>query len=138
MHGARDSFARIVQIDPENAEANNNLAYILAEFNKPDEALPYAQKAAMLTPRDSNVRDTLGWIHFQLANYDDAETELLVSYRRQRSATVAYHLGEVYRAKRDWQAARRHYGEAEKMAEAASNAKLLSQIRIAMDDIRSR
>ncbi|MGE3107079.1 MAG: tetratricopeptide repeat protein [Phycisphaerales bacterium] len=64
--------------DPYDAELNNNVAFSLATLlNRASEALPYAEKAALALPNNSNVLDTLGVVHLSLKNYDKAENALV-------------------------------------------------------------
>jgi tetratricopeptide (TPR) repeat protein len=58
---AYDRFQKGCNLDPENAELNNNLAYIMAtKLNKCKEALPYAVKACQTASNKSDFLDTLG------------------------------------------------------------------------------
>jgi putative PEP-CTERM system TPR-repeat lipoprotein len=54
-------YARILEINPDNAVALNNAAWYAYELARP-EALTYAQRAARLAPDNAAILDTLGWI----------------------------------------------------------------------------
>ncbi len=90
-------FRQVVQNDPDNAQAFNNLAYLLTEANNPDEALIYAQKAVNLKPDKSIYSDTMGWTLYRKGRYADA-----VSYLERASADKSadvvwkYHLAMAY------------------------------------------
>jgi putative PEP-CTERM system TPR-repeat lipoprotein len=58
---AEQQYQAILQLDPQNAEALNNLAWVLHE-EKDASALGYAEKAYQLQANNSAVMDTLGWI----------------------------------------------------------------------------
>jgi uncharacterized protein (TIGR03790 family) len=61
--GAAERYRKVVELQPRNAVALNNLAYILAVHEKkPAEALPFARRAQVVTPRSPVILDTLGWI----------------------------------------------------------------------------
>lgn len=56
-------YKKLIQDDPDNSVALNNLAYILAEKGGSlDVALTYAERAHDLKPASIEIDDTLGWI----------------------------------------------------------------------------
>ena len=68
---ARPLYDQVLRIQPDNALALNNLAYLLAEEgNELDAALTLAQRARQKQPNDPMIADTLGWIYIKkgLAN----------------------------------------------------------------------
>ena len=66
-------YRKILELQPGNIIALNNLAYALAvRSNQPAEALPFAKRAASLAPRNGAILDTLGWIEHLLGNHDVA------------------------------------------------------------------
>jgi uncharacterized protein (TIGR03790 family) len=73
-------YRRIVDIDPANVVALNNLAFALAvRRNVPAEGRTFATRAAAVAPSSGIVLDTLGWIEHLLGNdiaaanlFDDA------------------------------------------------------------------
>lgn len=74
---AAGEFRRSLEIDPESAEFNNNLAFTMAQhLGDPQGALKYARKAEELAPNDPNVLDTIGVIHMNLGQLDEAERKL--------------------------------------------------------------
>jgi Tfp pilus assembly protein PilF len=67
---AIERYRRVLELQPGNVVALNNLAYALAvRRNQPAEALPLARRAASLAPRLGTVLDTLGWIEHLLGNH---------------------------------------------------------------------
>ena len=61
--GAEQAYRAALERDAVQAEALNNLAWVLAEARGAyEEGLPYARKAAALRPADANFRDTVGVI----------------------------------------------------------------------------
>jgi uncharacterized protein (TIGR03790 family) len=96
-------YQRIVEIQPSNVIALNNLAYALAvRSNAPAEALALARRAVTLAPRNAYVIDTLAWIEHLLGNHAVAAKLLAgaitldpeVSDIRLHAATVAAALGD--------------------------------------------
>jgi putative PEP-CTERM system TPR-repeat lipoprotein len=59
---AEESYKSILQADPNNAKALNNLANILMIDNRIEEAIPLAKKAAELLPESPSVLDTYSQI----------------------------------------------------------------------------
>lgn len=89
-----------LEVDPNEPELNNNVAYTLAtEMNKPEEALPYAEKAAVALQTNSSVLDTLGTVYLALKKYDKAEQALLKSQAYvtnvSERAAIYYHLAQL-------------------------------------------
>ena len=93
---AAELYRQVIAQNPGNAQALNNLAYTLAEYNhQPGEALAYAQKAVELAPARPEYRDTLGWVLYRKSLYTSAVTEL-ESAAHSGNARSRYHLGMAY------------------------------------------
>jgi tetratricopeptide (TPR) repeat protein len=102
--GAIANYRKSLELDPENAFAANNLAWLLCENNLDlNEALSLARSARKKFPDSPEFADTLGWIHYKQRNYVLAVDQLLfsVNNRPQPSAENYYHLGMAYYAKGD-------------------------------------
>ncbi len=94
---AIQQFKQVLESDPSNAQALNNLAYLFAESGKqPDEALKYAQKAVELAPDDPNFSDTLGWIFYEKGLYSSAIQYLERAVSKKGTAVSRYHLAMAY------------------------------------------
>ncbi len=94
---AIDHYHEVVIADPNNPQALNNYAYLLAEFaNNPTDALKYAQKAKELVPTDSNYSDTLGWILYRKGLYPMAVSELERAAVNTKDPISKYHLAMAY------------------------------------------
>ncbi|HUJ10087.1 MAG TPA: PA2778 family cysteine peptidase [Verrucomicrobiae bacterium] len=67
LHEAADTFARAVELDSENADAMNNLAYTYLEMGRNlDDAIGLCRKAMALRPsRNAYYLDTLGAIYLK-------------------------------------------------------------------------
>ena len=96
-HGAAmDHFRKVVANDSANVQALNNLAYLLLEHaNQADEALKYAEQAAVLAPDDPDVADTLGWVFYRKGLYSMAVKHLEAAARKD-SVIPMYHLAMAY------------------------------------------
>jgi Flp pilus assembly protein TadD len=86
-------FRKVIEAQPDNAKALNNLAYLLVETgNQTEEPLKYAQKAVELSPGNPDFEDTLGWVLYRRAVYDLAVKHLESSISKKSTALPNYHL----------------------------------------------
>lgn len=96
-------YRRIVELQPANVIALNNLAYALAvRRNQPGDALALAKRAATLAPRSASVLDTWAWIEHLVGNHAVAAKILADAIKlnpaeaeiRLHAAAVAAALGD--------------------------------------------
>jgi predicted Zn-dependent protease len=69
---ASTTYTSLINEDPENFMALNNLAYLYSEQGKPKEALQYVEKALKLEPNHPDALDTMGRVMLLQGNIDDA------------------------------------------------------------------
>ncbi len=83
---------------PDNALLLNNYSYSLSvRGEKLDMALEMAQRALEQEPDNGAYLDTIGWIYFQLGDYQKALQYIQEAVQvREDSAEVLEHLGDVY------------------------------------------
>jgi tetratricopeptide (TPR) repeat protein len=63
---AHDAYNKVLGIEPENALALNNLAYLNADSGQNlDQAMTFAQRAKQKAPDNPDVSDTLGYVYYQ-------------------------------------------------------------------------
>jgi Tfp pilus assembly protein PilF len=99
---AAAQFRAILAYAPNDAVALNNLAYNLAtRQNKPDEALPFAQRAIAVI-KAPQFYDTLAWIQHLLKQ----DTEAAANIRIARSTNsqdpdLLWHAAVIYAAVKD-------------------------------------
>lgn len=92
---ASEFYEKLLAVNPNSVTALNNLAYIYNEYlNQIDKAYDLARRARSLQSQDASVADTLGWILYKRADYQQALRLL------QEAATklpdqpeVQFHLG---------------------------------------------
>jgi len=120
---AAKAYEQLLEVSPDDSNALNNLAYILAEdLKRPKEALPYAKRAATLNPKDANVLDTLGWVYYLTGDYDQALGSLLAALEQQPANVAArYHIAMVYKARGRLDLARRELEHARQVVESSKN-----------------
>lgn len=88
---AEESYRGVLKLDPNNAVAMNNLAYLLSENGGDlDEALSLAQQARKAQPGLTEISDTLGWILLK-KNMPDAAIAAFDTVVQKEPTRVAYH-----------------------------------------------
>jgi Flp pilus assembly protein TadD len=123
---ARKEYEIVIQLQPENATALNNLAYLEAEEGVDlNQALAHAQRARQKLPGDLDVQDTLALVYIRKNLTSEGIRRLrdLVS-RKPDSAPFHLHLalalyqkGDRPWAKRELDTALRHQPSAKEQTE---------------------
>ena len=67
---------KAVETDPSNANWQNNMASLLAQYGYPERAIPVLQKLKKQFPRNSTVLNNLGQAWLGLGEIDSAETNI--------------------------------------------------------------
>ena len=100
---AKQVYEAVLKLDPNNAVALNNLAFLMAEHNGDlDDALSKAQRAKQLLPDMTEVSDTLGWIFLKKNLSDSAiDTFRELVNKAPNQSTYRYHLGMALYQKGD-------------------------------------
>ncbi len=65
---AQKSYRRALRREPHNAEAMNNLAWVLLQAQGPEEAREWARKAVAAAPSEATFFDTLAGIELALGD----------------------------------------------------------------------
>lgn len=87
---------RVIELDPDNANAYNSLGYTFADRNiRLEEAQDLLEQAIELDPDNPYIQDSVGWYFYRVGDYQAALEYLERSYRQLPAAEVAAHLGEV-------------------------------------------
>lgn len=94
---AIERYRAILANDGRNVLALNNLAYALAvQKQQPKEALPFAQRAYLLTREPALTGDTLAWVYHLLGDDKTALPLLQDAVKRvPQHPTLRWHLGAV-------------------------------------------
>ena len=95
---AEDLLQQILTIDPKFAPALNYLGYMWAEAGENlERALLLIQQAVELEPGNGAFIDSLGWAHFQLGQYEEAQGFLEKAATLVGDDAVVFeHLGDLY------------------------------------------
>ncbi len=88
---AKLEYEQIVQIDPDNAVALNNLAWHIRE-ESPGKALEYARHASSLAPDSADVLDTLAVVEYINKDYKQAQRSVERALRQSPdNPSLIYH-----------------------------------------------
>ncbi|HEX5283068.1 MAG TPA: tetratricopeptide repeat protein [Bryocella sp.] len=96
--GAEADYKKALEIQPDNATAQNNLAYLMLKNNEDvDVALSLAQSARRSMPHSPSTADTLAWAYYHKGIYSSAVSLLEDAAKTSpNDASIQYHLGMVY------------------------------------------
>ena len=124
-------YKKAIQAYPTHPTAFNNLAYAeaVSGTNLPEaltlahQAIALAQKYGSPDDEIADYEDTLGWVQYQQGRYPAAEQSLLQAANVvPRLPQVRYHLGLVYAAEGNMDAARVELGHAVLLAQGYAAA----------------
>lgn len=92
------NMKKVIELEPEHAQALNYLAYTWAENGHELEmAEIYARKAAEKENDDAFILDTLGWVLYKKGKFRDAVEVLEKAHAMQPQASIiSEHLGDIY------------------------------------------
>lgn len=122
-------FRDVVQANPNDGQALNNLAYLLAEQGSQlDEALKYAQRAVELAPDKPDYADTLGWILYRKGLYSSAIRYFEQASAHPGSVVWKYHLAMAYAKGGDLRRGRNTLQAALKINAKVPEAKVAEQV----------
>lgn len=133
QHNASEKILRdLLDREPDNATALNNLGYFLAERGERlPEALALIERAVAIEPLNGSFLDSLGWTQFKLGNTEKAREFLEKALTQsRRNPTLHEHLGDVLHKLGKLADARRAWEKAlEYTLEAGETARLKSKLK---------
>lgn len=97
FEAAEDAFLKLLEADPDDANAANYLGYLWADRDvRLEEALELISRAVESDPENPAYLDSLGWVHFRLGSIEEAEYWLRRAIEFDGGdGTLLAHLGEV-------------------------------------------
>lgn len=95
---ADEAYEQSISYDPDNDVALNNYAYYLSERGERlEQAKEMVTRALEINPDNAAFLDTLGWVYYQMGDYDNAYHYIRASIDTgDASAEVMEHMGDVY------------------------------------------
>lgn len=111
LAGALHQMEEVLKREPKHAKALNYVGYTWAEEGRNlEEAKVYIEQAVAQLPKDGFVRDSMGWVYYQLGDFPAAvrELELAVALSPD-DPTIYEHLGDAYLKNNDSPRARKAY-----------------------------
>ncbi len=117
---------RVIELQPDNAQALNALGYTLADrTDRYQEAHELILRALQLKPGDFYILDSMGWVLYRLGHLDEAIGYLQRARAIRNDPEVSAHLGEVLWVKGERQAARKVWESALELSPEDSRLQLL-------------
>ncbi len=101
---AEADFLKALEFQPDQPYVLNYLGYSWVEQRRHlDQALEMIKKAVRLRPNDGYIVDSLGWVYYQLGDFEAAVKELeRAAELRPEDPVINDHLGDAY-----WKVGRR-------------------------------
>lgn len=108
-----DALSKIIQLNPEHANALNFLGYHLVDkTNRIEEGGKYIIKAVSLEPSDTAFIDSMAWYYYKKGEYQKS-LDLLKSLDGKEidDSEILYHLGAVNEALENYTDAQKYYNQ---------------------------
>jgi tetratricopeptide (TPR) repeat protein len=87
---------KLIQLRPDSAQAYNALGFSYADRNQRlPEARVLIEKALQISPEDSFILDSMGWVLYRQGDLPGALAHLERAYAQRDDPEIAAHLGEV-------------------------------------------
>jgi tetratricopeptide (TPR) repeat protein len=87
---------KVIQLQPDYAQAYNALGYSLLERNERiPEAMQLVEKAMQLAPDDIAIMDSVGWGYYRSGKLEESVKILRRAFAGNPDPEIAAHLGEV-------------------------------------------
>ena len=106
-HEAADMYRKLLDLEPDNIIAINNLSWIMCEnMGQPREALELAQKGLKQAPDYIDLIDTRGMAYFRLGLFQKAADDFskcveMYPESTSQAASSRFHLAKAYAALKD-------------------------------------
>ncbi len=135
LQKGEEILEKILEVNPESSQANNDLGYLWADQGKNlERAEKMIRKALAAEPDNGSYLDSLGWVLFKLGKLEDAIEPLEQSVDKISAGgdgTVWDHLGDLFlkmmrteKAVEAWQTALKHLED-----EKTTDTQLLDRIK---------
>ena len=130
---------QVLDVNPEDAGALNDLGYLWADRNEHlNRALQMTRRAVSSKPSNSAYRDSLGWAYYRLGKYDKAKSELEAAQKLDDSDGVIYdHLGDTHLQLGSPLKARKMWERALELLDKEQDAKQIDLIHLKIKKLES-
>lgn len=96
LPNAEQDLHRILELEPDNAQALNALGYLLVDrTDRLSEARLFISKALALSPNEPAILDSMGWLEFRSGNFPLAIELLQRAFAVSNDVEIGAHLGEA-------------------------------------------
>ena len=130
-------YEQVLELDPHNLTALNNLAYLLTKRGEPEQALPLAQHLRTLQDENANTWDTIGTVYMQNKRIDEARSALHRALTLDLdNADANLHLGQLLAGEGEAGDARRYLERAREVAEETGRSDVIEQAQATLDSLR--
>ena len=111
LSDAEKAYQAALNINPQLADAYNNLAYITIQTEKNyEQGLRWAKKAVGIDPDNPAFLDTLGWLQFKTGDHKSAKDNLTKAANgKPETYDAHFHLAKVYEHLGDAAQAKKHF-----------------------------
>ena len=106
LREARTLFQELLQQDPNSGSLNYFLGDVILNAQKPQEAIPYLQKAVVVDPKFLAAQRSLGLACMQIGEAANAIPHLKAALPVDQDGSLHYQLGRAYQAHGDRDLAR--------------------------------
>jgi Tfp pilus assembly protein PilF len=134
MRKGEEILEKVLEVNPDNSQVNNDLGYLWADQGKNlEQAEKMIRKALVAEPENGAYLDSLGWVLFKLGKYEEAIPPLEQATQKSigSDSTVWDHLGDAFlkvmqteKAIESWQTALKHSED-----EPMSDPQLIERIK---------
>lgn len=127
---------RAAPAGPARAQAQNNLAYLLADKLNSElpEARRLAEAATQAMPDEPNLVDTLAWVRYRMGDFAEAERLQRGAAREKKGdPEVRYHLGAILEAQGKTAEAIAEYEAAVRASNARTDPDAEAAVRMARE-----
>jgi tetratricopeptide (TPR) repeat protein len=114
---AESNFRKVIELQPNTVAARINLAQLLYDANRKDDAEQMLRTAAQQDARDPNAHFRLGDLLMERGKLEDAELEFVVAAGLTPNDPLVFeHLGDLYVKQKRFNEAISQYNEALRLA----------------------
>lgn len=131
---------KVLEIDHDNVQALNYLAYTYAELNRDLPAAEgLARRALEKQPNDGYILDTVGWVLFKQGKMEESIRFLERAFHEKSDeAVIAEHLGDAYVRYELWQKALRMYRKAAELETDGEKSRRIREKLVSAESQKQR